>query len=71
MYERYIYPEIVKQCRSKKWSMVRLSEETMICVPSLRKKMNGSQYFYLDEVLRIHKVLNCGLPIEELFKKKQ
>ncbi len=71
MYEKYIYPEIVNQCRLKKWSMARLSEETMICLPSLREKMNGRRHFYLDEVITIHKVLNCGLPVEELFKKKQ
>lgn len=71
MYGECMYFEVLKQCHIKKMNMAKLAEKSNIAYVTLRRKLRGVQHMYLDDAFAIQKALDCGLTIDQLFKKEE
>ena len=63
------YPVLNAQIALSGMTRNRLAEAAGMHYSTLCRKMRGENGFTIDEAIRIRKVLNSPLPLEELFRK--
>ena len=71
MSKKCIYMQVLVQLYLNGWNYQDLSQKTGISYTSLRRKLSGESPLSVEEAKKIQKVLDCGLPIDELFKTRE
>ena len=70
MSERSVYLRLMAEMYLRGLDSHTLAIKTGIHYGTLRRKFRGESPVTLDEALRIKAVLQCPLPLEQLFEKR-
>ena len=66
-----IYLQVLVQMYLKGWNSRDLAEKTGISYPSLRRKLRGAGALNLEEARSIQAALECRMPLDELFARRE
>ncbi|MBR5110089.1 MAG: hypothetical protein IK099_07825 [Clostridia bacterium] len=66
-----VYLQVMVQMYMKGWDSRVLAEKTGIKYTSMRRKLRGMAPLQLEEARRIQQALNCPMPLEELFARRE
>lgn len=66
-----IYPRVMAQMYLKGYDNKRLAKEIGLSYITLRRRLRGDTPIKLEEAARIRDVLDCDMPLEALFQRRE
>ena len=64
-----VYVQVMVQMCLRGWDSRDLADKTGLTYSSMRRKLRGIAPLRLEEARRIQEALDCGLSLDQLFKR--
>ena len=66
-----VYAQVMVQMYLRGMDSHMLSQKTGMTYPTLRRKLRGDGSIDIEEAIRIRSALDCDLPLEKLFERRE